>query len=668
VFLNPVCHWAGGGDPAPLFDFDARLGAKEITFPTTAQWYTDLALPAPDHIWNFEESSGDAIDHVGSIDLAPQNSPHQGKTAWSIPNGLGSYAWKKCVEFQLGTQQMLLADNSSLLDIGTGSLAFVAIVRSNYRNAVESGDTGYNLLGKFDRVGVARGYGLACLTSARDLTISSMHSGGTASGGLVDAAEWTQWECICGNWSRNNARAYRLSSLTSSSTAFGGAVDFANAEIFRVGAGQTVNSGVGPTNNTAALFQIAYLVIWQSNAASAALTDMKSVRSALWWGQTNQKQGYPSFRPDNKGRAGVVKNTAGEDVQLVDQGHNEVCHHYSDGFSHASKIGFYPHHDYGSPHWTETDSFWAAAWVKTNMSVASANADLDDAPNGMRMALKLTASANNAQIHNTGTGVNNRYYCGFFYKRHSTMGSDVTGHFRYKNNTTSLYDFDYSYTATDKWQWREETHVPANAGQIEITIDDNGDSICIWRVYGTQFNPCLSRWNSVQNTNYQRLTMPAVQDWCKAAQGELEITFAFTRTDMDRDKYVLSIDDDAGNDEPDGKKLYADNAASEHLHFENYTGPGALQGTINGPNVADWRNQEMTIRYQWDFDTARFNGRYTRMFVNEVEYLGSVAGWAINGAVLKRIWLGLDNEGTLANGGDAVISRCRIWEQPWRFF
>jgi hypothetical protein len=287
----------------------------------------------------------------------------------------------------------------------------------------------------------------------------------------------------------------------------------------------------------------------------------------------------------------------------------------------------------------------------------------------MVMGKKIAATADNAMLYHNVTGVvGNWNRFSIFYKRHSSMVGDVTGRFRIKNLTTSLYERDVAFTATQYWQFYDmERLLPANTNlRVEIVIDNNGDAISLYRATGVQGDHqdhSLRGESTIMH--YQRVTMDNVEDYLKAAQGEIEIGFAYD-SGSSGNRYLFSSDDVSGTDDPDSRNV---RGLLSEGGFDVFTGLGVLHNSSATGVLMNFLNSdENVLIVNWNYNVPFSSGFYTQIYQNGIWYNGANSGWAINGNLLKRLWLGIGNGVTVGtpNSGEGNIAYIRIWENPWR--
>lgn len=104
----------------------ARPGASAKLWPVTvAEWSASMAGREPAHNWLFDEASGDLLDHIGSYDMSPQDSPVR---------SVSSFPGKTSTQFVYNTLDSFDAADGTVADF-TGSFAFLVAAYFGTDNA-----------------------------------------------------------------------------------------------------------------------------------------------------------------------------------------------------------------------------------------------------------------------------------------------------------------------------------------------------------------------------------------------------------------------------------------------------------------------------------------------------------------------------------------------------
>lgn len=670
MFLNPVCHWSSGEPPFDgLFELDFRNGPSVQPLPTdTAELASLLGIPAAiaSHIYTFDETAGNTVyDHVGGKNMTRVNDALVGQRVNGLGDGAGHLVnTRKAAEIHnASTNGKIAADDPTAFNVPANTdFAYIYVHRAPFYGDASWEDT---LFGKSQPGASPKGF--HCGVSSNGRLFCTCRFDNAVAGNIY--LEYVNCDgsvrCHIVHYDHVAARVYGATPVwTDDGAAAGDSITLDTIPLAFGG-----QAGGGSTGSASA--QPLYFAFFYGAAAAALGNCAAAVAS------------FAKMIEDPNGKMGVVTSLGGgaryqhacivgDDpvygIQLADFAYFHYPFAYRAGFTHASKIGMRFSRNYTENRINYTDAYEEAAWVKSNVTVSAAYADLDDSPRGYNESRKVTADADNGYMEIDPATTAAPWDFGVFVKRHKSMGSNVNGRFQVWNAGTASEIAGVDFVGDTKWQHvrlPNQTSVGAN-DRVRVRIDNSGESLAVSRCYvsgihNSNFNYTFNNQVKDERPKYIRGTSPAPEDWIHADKGEIEVRFIL----------------DGKLDEPYGAATrsivqFWDGSGATDRHCLQFTLTQKIRYTIwNSAGVsqfcesgviADPETTEVIVRARWNHSVAEFlGGTYSELIVNGVKTGGVPNPWTINGGVLDTCDLGNNYNGDYMNG---VLARVRVWDAP----
>jgi hypothetical protein len=282
----------------------------------------------------------------------------------------------------------------------------------------------------------------------------------------------------------------------------------------------------------------------------------------------------------------------------------------------------------------------------------------------MREAMRLTAGQDNGYIeHLFVSTATTTYTLDVFIKRHSTMGSDVSGRIIMWDNTGGAEVASTVFDATTEWQ-RVTLQATTNVGQIStgfrIEIDTRPESLSLLRATAVQGGltvPIYTRGGvaTVSPTNFAVAGIDG--QYIRGAAGEIEAVAVRDLSGPGLDGYLCDARN--GNANGDRRDMHAE--SGNFLRVTPYNTAGVSQGNVDSA-VAAW-NVEQTCIFRWNANQAIAGGNRVQNSLNAVIVGGIGANWA-NGNLAETVNIGQDGAAVPATQLDGSIATLKIWDIP----
>lgn len=669
-FKQPVCG-GGGVPPVPpfpgLLQLDFRNGPHAQQFPTTAAGCaTALGVPAatPSILYSFDETSGNTVsDLVGTAHLTRESDAELGVWATGLGDGAGNVlTHKRCGECHQSsaTGRFVCTQAQAFWIDADESFGCMLIYRVGSANL---GSTRDFICG--DKENPIGGDGNWIQLATNGLWFQTRRDGAVAPNGRVCPNEGIDggWHIALFAVNYPDNTVYAASENGSDSGPLGGGPYGVIQSTLPWQFGGAVAGRTG-----SALFQIAYFA-WFKGAAAIALGNCVAPARAFFQHDLDPNELLDTPPIQNGGtqdrRAEILAIDSDDGVQLGEWGYRQYPFAARDSFTHASKLGVMSGYvgafQNGVRYSDEIENLWTA----TNATISAAQADLTRSPWGMLQARKVTASANNGYIEENPTTGAASWEWGCFVKRHPSMGADVNGRFQHWNSAgAEIAGVDF--VATEKWQNVHLTSVGVGANdRIRIRINTSGEALAVFRVYsyrtgqrniGYTLNSAFDDCTSLRIDG----TMPAIEAWCEAAAGEIEITFAMESDTQSDGQTLLWFDNGIPLPAIDTRHI-AILPNNTGVRFEHFDDLGAST-TVDAPALAN-PTLAHVVRARWNAAVAQFAGpAFSEIIVDAVTTQGSLVGWNVDGNALSRLLL-FDTY-TNAEECGAIIALIRIWDAP----
>ena len=641
-----------------------ELLALDFTEPTTQQFpqssaeMTALGLPAPVSIYDFQEAAGNALDHVGSNDLSPINSPKQGEVFTGLWDGSDLTSYKGC-HFQSCSKQRLQAANAGVFDYGVNdSFAMLFFWRpgTGFPLAHNAGTQGCGIIYKRN-LAAATGYqgfllggGNALQFRLEDtvvgVSVVSLISNLGLGGAAPEAILWVV------NRTTNTMHLYQHTGL-SDSTDITGVATLSSTQTFYFGSPQRDAS-----------FQICYAAMFEgANAESLDATDL-----ATFWNYAQEPTGLLTTS-SHSSNIGCDVNTG---PLIADYASDQFPHAYDAVFSHAGKLGVQCRASLTNLV-QSSDRFYTVTWAvgtewsATNVTPSNVVGDADVSPRGLSEAGKCTATNANGYLGHLFTSVASTVYTfGVYIKRHSTMVGDVTGRLIAYDATGAAEVASLVYTATATWQWIQFTWT-SNVGQIStefrIEIDNNADAICLLRATAVEADwiyPIFSE-SAAAIAGATDFEVAGVDgQYARGGAGEIEVVAAC------KDSAVTSIERflaDIRNGNANNDRRSMSVRSDEKMRAEAWDSSAVSAGSVDSAVYA-W-NVERTCRMQWrasGFVPLAPGNRVANVVSGNI--VGGIAGAWTSMNQAETLYVGSDGQASPANQLNGVIATLKVFNQP----
>jgi hypothetical protein len=612
---------------------------------------TQLGIPAatPSHIWNFEETSGDALDLVGSVDLTPNGYGAvpilRNRNASGFGNGAGILTGnKRAIEMQANTNQRWEAGSNNDLDQGLNdSFAFIVVVRAAWENQGE-----WQIFSKHTG-GANPGY-LLGLGTAGQFFWRLWGAAGSANSNTLSLHGRGAWHCLIISVNRTTDQMYIRSSYRGYDVdAIGAVTSPSNATTFRVGGGPASGGSLASTR-----CQIAYCAEFEG-AAAEALGDGSAAMAALWTHDDDPNGKISSLEVINNGVMSIIDEQADIGVRIHDWHVKSFPYGYHSPFLHGGKLGLFVPYLGTTQHIVNTDRFTQPTWTKVNIATTASITLMDDSPRDWKEAEQVSATADNGYLYDQFNSVAGRLYClSIFVKRHSTQGSDVAGRLIFWNASAAGERAGQDFLATD--QWKEIRIVTTAAvgqisSQLRVRIDTNGEKIS------------LSRCTATDNTNYPQGCyaggsvatlngyqfdglMPSTEEWFHSDEGEVYILFGTVTNVQEYVAQPFNVRGTANNKD----RHYGVINTSEQIGYVIYDDVPAVVANYYTAAVPDLSARHV-LRYQWDAGSASLGGFHARTILDGVITNGPAVGWTPDGNELDHFYVGMSYVYTTPLGG-----------------
>ncbi len=626
----------GTAPPTALFDGDWTVPVTQDK-PLAADW-TAMGAPAPDTINTFNEAAGSGTvnDLVGSADLAV-NLALQGRDTAD----LNAVAGDKAIEFVDKNTDRAEAANSTVHDETTGAFAYLIMFR------VSKDATG-GIITKKNGSGAGNpGIFMFAFTNLLDFYV--------ADGVAISTARVAQ-EHRDGAWHYALAFVTRaggdnvglITDLGSDPTNACGANSISNASKFAIGESYT---GSFPG-------QVAYFAKWSGADAEDIAANWAGTYAPLFWTHGND----PSPTPlTTKTHASMIWDrvaagkVGGWDANKLPIGWNgALTNPYKMGLRSSMAR---------STLLSESEEV-ETTWTMTNVTPSANKADLNDSPRGFREARKLTATANNGYIqHQVVVTASTVYTLGAFVKRHSTMGTDVTGRLIAYDISNGAEIDAVAFTATDDWadegfkRLSFTTPVGCISLGFRVEIDTSGEILCVALA-------TLSAWytltpiyttggtTTVAQCDYRATAAAGVL--VKAEIGEIEFVQVREAAAVHLGSYLGSA---FGGGAVNNRRLYW--STNERVYYGLYNSVGGVVDTdfsaILNPTL------EHVIALQWDASTAIKSGKHIRFYIDAAEEKSHSAGWTATDTLTTVYVNGYSAGGSYGNG---LMATMKVYDQP----
>lgn len=551
--------------PIPLANLDFSTPAIQ-DFPTTATTLAaalgDVAATAS-HIWGFQESSGNAVDAIAAETLVPTSSPLQGQTAVGLWDGV-SYVGANAAEFLNGGTEHFAVGTSGLLNITTGSIAIIVVVRMNSNTALRGlfatrpgGGTGYQVVQLTNgKLQAAAGDGVSTLTVDSSTAID-------------DGA----WHVVALVINRSTDVLHMMTEVGEGTTSIATLGSLTSATDFRLGALSGTNAFPGQIRYMAAL----------TGAAAESLTLAKL---QTFWKHASDPTGLLTTQTRVSSISVPVNAT-----EVSHFAANTLPIGFDAGFSDTDKLGLYCNRiDINLVDFSEALSNWTA----TSVTVVD---NASDGPDGMRTASSITATGTNGNAARIFTTVVTTEYTLSIRVKESTIGA--TGRLIFFDETGATELGSQVFTTTAAWQLVTVT-ATTNGGQvsssIRVEVDVNtevifaseaqaelGDSFDVY-IKTNGATAALTAMNYVATS--PRLSVPAL--------GEISATLIRTKFILGTTHFAYILKN-SGDDQNRRHILF--NTATQ-IVVTGHDGVGAAEYSF--ANSISALGVESVLRHVWD--------------------------------------------------------------------
>lgn len=538
------------------------------SFPETAAGLAALLgdpTALASHIFPLQEISGNLLDVVGAGALVPSGGL-RGQSAPGLWNGANMTS-RKAFETQATTDLATNTGDTTLFDQTTGSFAMIGVARCH----PEAGNG--PLVGKRNSTA---GFDVRP-TGTAGMVFSLEDTGATTkqiteSGNSVKTRESF---CFAAVVNRTTNLMWLITPNGATSLDISGLGSLTNTNAFGLGQQNGHLAGAG-------MSQMLYLACFEGAAAEAI---DQAALNAFWKHATSPVNGATFSRASVMSlpvAAGAVAHFGIDQVPIG----------YKSSLVNARKLALWaPATPTNLITWSE--DFTNAAWTKTTMSVAGDNAN---APDGFRIASKLTAGAANDQIKQTFTTLALTKYTLSVWIKEVTPGA--TGRVVFYDEVGASELASQAFTADDTWGQRIEVTATTGAAQISssirIEIDNNTEEILAW---GAQAELGDGAGAYIWTTTTARALTTQdykLTDVVPIRLGRVEAQ-AMLATDVNTGQILLSTESTT-----DWRVLW--HGAGRSTRFYYYNGSGVSWTNIIGSVVSIGTSRKYVGR--WDIDDA----------------------------------------------------------------
>lgn len=695
MHTNPICHWAGGS--VPLYTWapgdDREVDKTRVSLPNARTFYDTVAalvaagVPAPTYLHPCQEAagSGTVIDVAGGgADLVATGNVLQGcrtPPLWNptAKNFYGGYRRAVEAEYFVQTAGFVCA-NAALGDPGVGSMAGLVFIRG-----FDFSGTAQQIMSK--RVLSGSGWILTLNGSFCRFEVES--TAGVARN--CSGASGIQWGSHVVAVFYYVDRTTQTMRVWHSTRGWGTLVDMSALGAVAISSAQplTMFGGTGAAVDTRSM---AGHILWSAQWYGADAELMSNNWEATYrpilvpvWATTlaqgaNDSPGGDLCDYDGYVATAVSSSIVGNDPTFglvvgdfcrsgTGGQHYTYPWRYDPLISRTSKIVTAQQATLSVINKLDfSERYEEVSWIKSNVNVSSAWADMVENPAGIHAARKLSSTNDLAYISDTiATTVGRVYTIDFMHRRGGAV--DVAGRLIAYNITGGAEIASVAFTAGALWgRTYLEWTAPAASSAMRIEITSQGNDIHASRAcfydYGFQECPIQIANDSLDRANgtTQYKIMPSAAEALDPDRGEVEIRCRrFNNVAAPGNQFLF----DAKTTEPTAsnsqnrRQIYIDTA--NQIVARVWSSAGALIATMTSAPI-DMRTETL-IRLRWD-QGGLPSGNTIELIVNVAAPIsGSVAGWASSLTVATYSFTcSASNDGGTWFGGS--VNYIKVWGAP----
>lgn len=606
-----------------LLDLDFSQPTAQL-FPSTGGQLNNLIGANPSHLWTFQETGGDYIDAVGSVDLS-NNGALQGQKAiglWDGSSYTGRYAFE-CLDDS--SNNVRAADSAALDYDNTTSFAVLVVFRT-----INPDFAG----GIFSKWLAGVGYELS-ISGSGVLTFAVDDGTNNASINAFGDHDDGAWHCALAKYDATTGTISIISDLASGSADASTVGDFSNTDVFLL----------GPWTSTRWLhMQGTYCAVFEGAEAEAL---DQTAFDAFW-----QHGQDPTGKLTTATRAGYISvpvGTTSEGPAIGHFGENQLPIGYHSAFE-GTGLGLYVNNDTDNLiDYSEDITQWAA----TNVTVTAA---ANDAPDGFRSACEVAATANDGTVSRTFTTTESTEYTLSIWLRR-TGGSNVSGRLVFYDETSGAELAATAFSALDAWSLCSLT-ATTNVGQVSssfrIEIDTSGGGVHAW---GAQANLGDGRGAYARTEGaVTTLSLPDYQvaEAVPSPAGRLEASCVFALNDDSIYGVVAATTETA-----DLKWLARDREGNAHLRIADSSGSYA----VIAEDAEVHPNGELkTFVVRWDSQEEMPGGGYAAGYLDDTLVDSKATASFTDSGVDRDLYVGRYN--AVDSRMNGYIQRVTVYDEP----